>query len=372
MKFFFSFIFALFWLLQNLFGHPAFIRNTLEEIDACEGRIKLKLIRTWNDDDIDDENQFFRLPKEVKIGKDGLVYILDTANHRIQVFERSGKYVRTIGRRGKGPGDTLLPCSMAFDKDNNIVVADDGNLRIQTFDSKGNYFTSFKTIYASIATVSVTNNNEIALHSWQNRIKNGSLILLYNIGGKIIRSIGKFHEMTRSPLKKESTFFTMDKNDNIYISYYGTPVYWKYAYTGEPLQIVIFEMPMMTRLHENKSKREFTVTGKFKTNASSGISIDQQERVYLVTTTRPVKKEERFYIVRGASGTLRVTGKKNNSDNTDRFRLLVFNPSGKVIASKQLNVFCDNIYVHDDTLFVIDTYMGMKIYEYKISFIGNP
>jgi DNA-binding beta-propeller fold protein YncE len=360
-------------IFNHLLSHPAFVRNTLKEIDACEGKIKLTLVRVWGDDDNDDENQFFRLPKDIKIGKDGLVYIMDTANHRIQVFERSGKYVRTIGRRGKGPGDILLPCSLAFDKDNNIVVADDGNLRIQTFDSKGNYLTSFKTIYASIATVSITHNNEIALNSWQNRIKNGSLILLYNTEGEIIRSIGKFHERTRSPLKKESTFLTMDKNDNIYISYYGTPVYWKYAYTGEPLLIVTFDMPHgMTRLQDNKSKNEFTVTGKIKTNASTGISIDKKGNVYLVTTTRPMKDNEKFFLVRNRHGVLRVAGKKDDSDNTDRFRLLVFNPAGKVIAAKQLSVFCDRIYVHEDTLFVIDTYMGMKIYEYKISFIGNP
>ncbi|MCP4213395.1 MAG: hypothetical protein GY765_02010, partial [bacterium] len=46
----------------------------------------------------------------------------------------------------------------------------------------------------------------------------------------------------------------------------------------------------------------------------------------------------------------------------------VFSPEGKVIASKQLNVFCDKIYVHGDQLFIVDTYMGMKIHQYKMSF----
>jgi hypothetical protein len=347
------------------FGNTVFVRNTLQEIDACEGKIKLKLIRTWNDDDIDDENQFFRMPCDIKIGKNALVYIVDHGNHRIQVFERSGKYLRTIGRRGKGPGDILMPYSLAFDKNSNIVVADGGNLRIQTFDSKGNYLSSFKTIYARGAAISVTGRNDIALYCSTNSLNNGSLVLFYNTGGKTIKSIGKFHERTRSHLKRESIFFAMDKNDDIYIAYYGTPVYWKYAYTGEPLLIVTFEMSFeMTRLLENKSKEEYIVKGKMTSNASAGISIDQQGRVYLVTTTRPPHNKEKFYLV----GTRRYP-EKIESDNTDRFRLLVFNPAGKVMAAKQLNVFCDRIYVHEDTLFVIDTYMGMKIYEYKISFI---
>jgi hypothetical protein len=131
----------------------------------------------------------------------------------------------------------------------------------------------------------------------------------------------------------------------------------------------------MIRLQENKSKNEFTVTGKMKTNASAGISVDQQGRVYLVTTTRQRNKKEKFFLVINRHGVLRVAGKKNDSDNTDRFRLLVFNSAGKVIAAKQLDVFCDRIYVHEDTLFIIDSYMGMKIYEYKVSFEnvdGNP
>lgn len=368
MKRLISIIFLLVVLSGFFFGAPRFVRNTLQEINACEGRIKLKLIRTWNDDDIDDENQFFRMPCDIKIGKNALVYIVDYGNHRIQVFERSGKYVRTLGRRGKGPGDILMPYSLAFDKNNNIVVADSGNLRIQTFDPEGNYLSSFKTINASVATISVTGTNDIALSSWKNTLKSRSLVLLYNTGGKIIRSIGKFHERTRSHLNRESIFFAMDKKDNIYISYYGTPVYWKYAYTGEPMLIVTFDMSFeMTRLQESQFKDEYIVKGKMTSNASAGISIDQQGRVYLVTTTRPPNNKEKFYLV----GTRRYP-EKIESDNTDRFRLLVFSPSGKVMAAKQLNVFCDRIYVHEDTLFIIDRYMGMKIYEYKISFIGNP
>lgn len=55
-------------------------------------------------------------------------------------------------------------------------------------------------------------------------------------------------------------------------------------------------------------------------------------------------------------------------EKIDRFRLLVFSPAGKIIAARKLDVFCDSIYVYGTSLFIIDTYMGMKIFEYKMSF----
>jgi hypothetical protein len=55
-------------------------------------------------------------------------------------------------------------------------------------------------------------------------------------------------------------------------------------------------------------------------------------------------------------------------ESTDLYRLLVFDSSGKVIAAEPLGVLCENIKVHRDRLFVIDTYATMKIYEYRIRF----
>lgn len=75
-------------LLTNCFAKTTLSRNSLDEINACKGKVELSLVRIWNNEDSDDENQFFKFPMDVKIGKDGLVYIVDTDNHRIQVFDR--------------------------------------------------------------------------------------------------------------------------------------------------------------------------------------------------------------------------------------------------------------------------------------------
>ncbi|MES0447357.1 MAG: hypothetical protein ABUJ92_12505 [Desulfobacterales bacterium] len=56
---------------------------------------------------------------------------------------------------------------------------------------------------------------------------------------------------------------------------------------------------------------------------------------------------------------------KEFPEKTDLFRLLVFDFNGNIIASKILPVYCDQLYVHGNRLFIIDTYRLMKIYEHR-------
>jgi DNA-binding beta-propeller fold protein YncE len=348
--------------LANLIsGNPVFVRSTLQEINACEGKIELKLIMAWGDEEYDDENQFFRMPMDIKIGQDGLVYILDSGDDRIKVFDRSGKYVRTIGRRGQGPSDLLSPRVLAFDSDNNIIVADNYNRRIQTFDPGGNYLYSFRLKGVKRPSyISVNSKNEILVHSHENTFITGSLITLYNSRGKKLREIGNLYYKPKSLLETAGIFFAVDKEDNIFIAYYGVPFFWKYSNDGQALMVSAFDM---TGKKVQKHKDGYRVIGHMKANASCGISLDRHGYVYLITSGREVKEEDKFFIV-----STKKYPRKLDLENTDRFRLLVFNPEGKIIAAKKLNVFCGGIYVHENSLFIIDPYMALKIYEYRIDF----
>lgn len=80
------------------------------------------------------------------------IYVVDiggvqSENHRVRVFETAtGQHVMDIGKRGGGPGDFNLPRDMAIGKDGRLYVVDGGNFRVQVFNADGSYHSSFGSV----------------------------------------------------------------------------------------------------------------------------------------------------------------------------------------------------------------------------------
>jgi DNA-binding beta-propeller fold protein YncE len=92
----------------------------------------------------------FNEPWGVAVGPDGSVYVTDTWNHRVQKFTSDGKPVKTWGQYGQPIADSPEsksnfwgPRGIAVDKNGHVYVADTGNKRIAIFDADGNYLTEF-------------------------------------------------------------------------------------------------------------------------------------------------------------------------------------------------------------------------------------
>lgn len=81
----------------------------------------------------------FMNPRNLAIGPDGYLYVADTGNHRLQVFDAEGNLVRQWGGQGRAEGQFNEPWGVAVGGDGNVYVADTWNHRIQVFDSQGNF-----------------------------------------------------------------------------------------------------------------------------------------------------------------------------------------------------------------------------------------
>jgi sugar lactone lactonase YvrE len=62
---------------------------------------------------------------------------------RISVFTKSGKFIRTIGKTGTGPGEFRTPHALAFDSKGRLVVADRHNHRIQILTNDGKFISEY-------------------------------------------------------------------------------------------------------------------------------------------------------------------------------------------------------------------------------------
>jgi uncharacterized protein (TIGR03663 family) len=94
-------------------------------------------------------NKFFG-PRGVAIGPDGNVYVTDTGNKRVVVFDPTGKYLRQIDSGMDAakvqanyvfnkPGEMNEPIGIVVDNAGNVYVADTNNQRIQKFDPQGKF-----------------------------------------------------------------------------------------------------------------------------------------------------------------------------------------------------------------------------------------
>ncbi|MBN2516916.1 MAG: hypothetical protein JXC33_12900 [Deltaproteobacteria bacterium] len=81
----------------------------------------------------------FYLPYGIAADAAGIVYVADTYNNRIQMFDVNGTYVRSWGQKGTGQGDLIVPYDVAVDGQGNVYVADTYNFRVQKFDSTGKF-----------------------------------------------------------------------------------------------------------------------------------------------------------------------------------------------------------------------------------------
>lgn len=78
----------------------------------------------------------FGLVHAVKVSNDGIVYVADRTNNRIQTFTTEGKYLRQV-RISADPGVTPVPAGFAFSPDAKqrfLYVVDSGPMRVVVFD----------------------------------------------------------------------------------------------------------------------------------------------------------------------------------------------------------------------------------------------
>ena len=73
------------------------------------------------------------------------LYVADTANHVIMVFDRQGAPLQVIGNRGSDPGSFNFPTHLCVDQNDRLYVSDTLNYRIQIFSTDGTFISTFGT-----------------------------------------------------------------------------------------------------------------------------------------------------------------------------------------------------------------------------------
>ena len=72
-------------------------------------------------------------PKGVGVDSEGHIYVVDASFNNFQIFDEEGQLLLFVGAGGRNPGEFVLPAGMFIDEQDRIYVADQGNSRVQVF-----------------------------------------------------------------------------------------------------------------------------------------------------------------------------------------------------------------------------------------------
>jgi DNA-binding beta-propeller fold protein YncE len=82
----------------------------------------------------------FLAPNAVTVDDEQQIYVSDSANNRVQVFDKNGKFIRIVNGSKDGKGDTIFlnPRGVAVDSNGTLYVVNNLSHNIYAFDKDGN------------------------------------------------------------------------------------------------------------------------------------------------------------------------------------------------------------------------------------------
>ena len=352
-------------------------------------KIALELVRKIGDVDTEDEHLAFNFPSDVTADKDGNIYILDSANARVQKFGPDGKYLATIGRKGQGPGEFIFPDALSLDKDGNLIVADPAQNRVHIIMGGGNDVRSMVVKEGPLRGVRPLPSGEFVGRASTNPFTRpgqpattvSEMRLFRRIGadGRITGSFGLLADLgeTMTTAMGNANTFDVDAAGAILVSFNALNSVEKYAPDGTLAWRADRPLAYGTEVKKKgkmeQSESGISVSAPEMNSCSTGIAVDCKGRAWVVTYARQLKENEKVRTMMTSSdfpgGVSNVSVKTTgNTDllTTDAFKLEIFADDGVLLGSLPLTHFADIIRVAGDSLFLIDRERGVTVYQYRI------
>lgn len=151
------------------------------------------------------------------------LYVVDTGQndsteaHRVKVFDLEGQLLQEIGRRGEGDGEFNFPTFVSLDAEGRLYVVDSVNNRIQVFDPEGKFLRKFGQSGDHIGdfarpkgvAVDTFGNIYVVDSRWSN-------VQIFNQEGRLLMIFGGVG--TYPGLLLNPTAVVIDRENRIYVS----------------------------------------------------------------------------------------------------------------------------------------------------------
>ena len=341
--------------------------------------VKLELVRTIGGLDAE-ENLSFKEPSDIVRDSVGNLYLLDTGSNRIQKLDSEGKFIKTIGRKGQGPGEFQAATSMDIDKDNSLFVFDLGSRRIEVLSSEGKPLRTIKFRAVPPGRIRLLEHGLIVKGGYLGsgvlmgfRKKLPKLLEALDLNGKTKLTFGEATDYKDGITNDYANHFELDTDaeKNICLSFLFQNRIEKYAPDGKLLWQADRPLNFGTEVIEKgfirHGRDSIGIILPRMNTVSSGIAADGKGRVWVITLRRQLTKDEmglRTSVTSDAGGVSRKATEPKVVKG-DIYKLEIFSPDGIFLGEIPLTHNAHGIRIFGDNLFIRE-YDNTIFYQYKI------
>jgi len=251
------------------------------------------------------EEYIFSNLRNLTVDDRGYIYALDVREMHIKVYNDEGKYVRTIGRAGQGPGDIQGPRNVYITAQNEVMVPDSMNNRLTFFSMEGEFIRSITTTPIVLSETIIDSKGDIIGRAIVKEEENPRHELKkFNADLKYLCSFDS------SPLPNPrnlnpfmpSLIWDIDKNDRVVCGY---PITYEIKYFDpdgnlikiiekdfEPLEITKDDIERMEGMHQGINLSIPKYYPAFR-----DFIIDDECRIFVLTWEKVPDGEKRYYDV---------------------------------------------------------------------------
>jgi len=131
-------------------------------------QLVLNPIQHYGLEDSDDLNYLFSNVRAVVVNSKGEVFITNTSDHTIRVFNKDGEFLRKMGGKGRGPGEFMDLTSISIDAQDRVTAVDRFQDKVVRFEAYSSDFDELLLPETSLATLRMAQT-----------LPNGHMVMVY-------------------------------------------------------------------------------------------------------------------------------------------------------------------------------------------------
>jgi len=262
------------------------------------------------------EGSYFYQPSDIEADlKQSLIYVADSGNHCVFVFNFKGKFVKAIGRKGQGPGEFDRPTGLYVLADSKLAVADFGNNRIQVFSDSSEFIRSIKPPKIRVADLIFIDDKICTIPSFGmsgysldmgSKEKTQPLVNIIDKDGNLLNKIEIHDFPANQPFLRainNRVCLTLSKDKKLFLPYFSKNLIQKFDLNGTKLAEFEISLPFKP------------IIPKVQQQTSNDGIIRMMASMDMVTQDAKIGADGQLYLLRFAQSYFQQGNKIENSED---------------------------------------------------------